>query len=283
MITSVKEKYFLNEKIAKKLFKNEKLGKCLSARLISDILDADYNEVYNSITLSTDEIAFSALTVNSTSDAIYYNDKIYFDIEINGYSGISKERQLESYVYQLYLGQLHTYNDYNKIKKVFQISIDAYDFLGYGDFIYNVYLMNDKYQQIVSDKLQIMHINLDYLRNLAYTEIVKENNKLMSDLYFLICGYDNLDVVLENGDKLMKEIIDEAKQISGIEKMNLYLTDEEMMKNDQAYYKELGREEKEHEMIINFYNNGVSLELISKSSGLTIKEIEKIIKEEQSK
>ena len=283
MITSVKEKYFLNEKIANKLFKNEKLGKCLSARLISDILDADYNEVYNSITLSTDEIAFSALTVNSTSDAIYYNDKIYFDIEINGYSGISKERQLESYVYQLYLGQLHTYNDYNKIKKVFQISIDAYDFLGYGDFIYNVYLMNDKYQQIVSDKLQIMHINLDYLRKLAYTEIVKENNKLMSDLYFLICGYDNLDVVLENGDKLMKEIIDEAKQISGIEKMNLYLTDEEMMKNDQAYYRELGREEKEHEMIINFYNNGVSLELISKSSGLTIKEIEKIIKEEQSK
>ena len=127
------------------------------------------------------------------------------------------------------------------------------------------------------------NFNIDYLRNLAYTEIVKENNKLMSDLYFLICGYDNLDVVLENGDKLMKEIIDEAKQISGIEKMNLYLTDEEMMKNDQAYYRELGREEKEHEMIINFYNNGVSLELISKSSGLTIKEIEKIIKEEQSK
>ena len=34
------EKYFLNEKIAKKLFKNKKLGKCLSARVISDILGA---------------------------------------------------------------------------------------------------------------------------------------------------------------------------------------------------------------------------------------------------
>ena len=277
MITSIKEKYFLNEKIAKKLFKNKKLGKCLSARLISDILDADYNEVYNSITLSTDEIAFSALTVNSTSDAIYYNDKIYFDIEINGYSGTSKERQLESYVYQLYLGQLHTYKDYNKIKKVFQISIDAYDFLGYGDFIYNVYLMNDKYQQIVSDKLQIMHINLDYLRKLDYTEIVKENNKLMSDLYFLICGYDNLDVVLENGDKLMKEIIDEAKQISGIEKMNLYLTDEEMMKNDQAYYRELGREETRRELIINMNKKNIDIKTISDISNLSIDEIMKII------
>ena len=83
--------------------------------------------------------------------------------------------------------------------------------------------------------------------------------------------------------EIVDNSIDEVKQISGIEKMNLYLTDEEMMKNDQAYYKELGREEKEREMIINLYNNGVSLDIISKSLELTIKEIEKIIKEEQGK
>ena len=34
-----------------------------------------------------------------------------------------------------------------------------------------------------------------------------------------------------------------------------------------------------HEMIINFYNNNASLELISKSTGLSIKEIEKIIEQ----
>ena len=63
--------------------------------------------------------------------------------------------------------------------------------------------------------------------------------------------------------------------------MHLYLTDEEMMELDKKHYIEIGeekgRQEKEHEMIINLHNNNASLELISKSTGLSIKEIEKII------
>ena len=137
MITS-RSSVFLNEKIAKKLFKNEKYGKILSARVISDVLNVPYEEVYNNITLSTDEIAFSALTVNSTSDAIYYNDKMYIDIELNFYNSESKIRQLNSYVFQLYLGQLHTYMNYYKIKKVIQISIDAFDYFGFNEFMYKV-------------------------------------------------------------------------------------------------------------------------------------------------
>ena len=97
----------------------------------------------------------------------------------------------------------------------------------------------------------------------------------MKDLYFLICGKEKLDIVYEGVDNLMKKIINEAKEIAGIEKMNLYLTDEEMIKNDQEYYKELGQQE----LIIAFYKNGASLDLISKSSGLSIDKINKIIKD----
>ena len=63
-------KLFLNEQVAKKLFKNEKYGKILSAKVISDVIGASFDEVYNGINLSTDEIAFSAKTLNSTADAI---------------------------------------------------------------------------------------------------------------------------------------------------------------------------------------------------------------------
>ena len=38
-----KKTVYLNEKIAKKLIKNEKYGKALSARVISEILEEDYN------------------------------------------------------------------------------------------------------------------------------------------------------------------------------------------------------------------------------------------------
>ena len=94
-MNTTKELVFLNEKIAKKLFKNEKYGKMLSAKVISDVIDADYEEVLNNIKPSTEEIAFSSLTINSTSDVIYRDDLTYSNIELNFYKIKSKSKQLE--------------------------------------------------------------------------------------------------------------------------------------------------------------------------------------------
>ena len=284
---------FLNEKIAKKLFKNEKTGKILSAKVISSVIGASFEEVYNNIKLSSEEIAFSALTVNSTADTIYYDDVTYFDIELNFYNSISKVRQLESYVYQLYLGQIHTYKNYHMLKKIVQISIDTYDIFNKNEFMYKIVLMEEKYHLSYSDLIQFIHINIDYLRKLDYNNIVRSGNKLMKDLYFFTCD-DNkkLDMVYK-GDSLMEEIIKEAKEIAGIEKMNLYLTDEELMKQDQEFYFkkgkqegielgkqegiELGKQENKIEMIINMFNDNVSLDTIAKYSNLSIDEVKKII------
>ena len=281
----MEERVFLNEKIAKKLFKNPKYGKILSAKVISDIIGASFEDVYNNIKLSTDEIAFSSLTINSTADAIYYDDVMYFDIELNFYNSDRKNRQLESYVYQLYLGQIHTHNDYKNLKKIVQISIDAFDRFKKNEFMYKVVLMEEKYKIPYNDLITFIHVNIDYLRKLDYTFIVRSGNKLMKDLYFLICNNDDKLNHVYEGDNLMSEIIDEAKQIAGVEKMNLYLSDEELLKLDQEEYYQKGIkegikegiEQNRKEMIINLYANNVSIETISKSTNLSIKEIKKII------
>ena len=54
---------------------------------------------------------------------------------------------------------------------------------------------------------------------------------------------------------------------------------DEKLRNHDAYEtgKDEGIEQKQNEMIINLYNNKVPIDIISKSSGLSIKEIEKII------
>ena len=276
-----KDDVLLNEKVAKKLIKNSKCGKEFCARVISDVIGADYDEVVNNITLSTDEIAFTALTVNSTADAIYYDDKIYFNIEFNFHNGKSKPKQLESYTYQLFLGQLHTCEDYNKIKKIIQISIDGYDLLGYNDFIYDIVLMDKKHHVVVSDSMRFVHINLAYLRKIDYNVVIRESNKLMKDLYFLICqDIDKLDVIYK-GDGLMGEIIKEAKQIAGIEKMHLYLTDEEMQENDRKYYFETGVAESQKKVIINMISKKYSLETISDCVNLPLDKVKQIIKESQ--
>ena len=78
--------------------------------------------------------------------------------------------------------------------------------------------MDKKHHQITSDKLQIIHINVAYLRKKDYNEIENKRNKLMKDLYLLICGLDKLDSVYERVDKLMKDIIDESKKLQDSKK-----------------------------------------------------------------
>ena len=301
----------LNEKIAKKLFKNEKYGKELSARLISDFLEADYKEVYDNLSISTDEIAFSSLTVNSTADAIYYDDKCYFNIELNFYGYDGKIVQLESYVYQLYLGQLRSCKDYRNIKKIIQISIDNFDILKKNEFTYRFMLMDDKYHIPYNGIIELLHINIDFVRNLDYNEVVKSSNKLIKDFYFFVCDDDKLIDKVYKKDELMKKIIEEAKKIAGVEKMDLYLTDEELMKQDQEYYYNKGHDEGYdkginegydkginegydkginegydkgiNEMIVNMYNNGYRGEDISKITRKSIDYIKGIINEINSK
>ena len=277
------KKVFLNEKVIKKLFKNEKYGKILSAKLISDILNEDYKIVYDNIKLSTEEIAFSSKTLNSTADAIYEDDIHYFNIEFNFYRNDSKQKQLDSYTYQLYLGQLHNYKDYYKIKKIIQISIDSYDYFNHNEFMYNVFFMDDKYHEKESDDITKIHINLAYLQKLDYTDIEICGNKLMKDLYFLICENNNKLDVLYKGDVLMSEIINESKKIAGIMDLDLYMSDEELLARDQEHYYQKGIEEgiakNKKEMILNMYNDKLSLDTISKYSNLSIDDVKKIIEE----
>ena len=83
----------------------------------------------------------------------------------------------------------------------------------------------------------------------------------------------------------MEKIVKEVKKISGEENVIPYVSEDEMREIENKYYKDLfheegriiGREETRREMIINFYQNNVSLDIISKSSGLSIKEVKKII------
>ena len=274
--TNTATKELLNDRIAKKLFKNEKIGKAFSSRIISKALNLPYDKVFNNIKLYSEEIAFSALTVDSKADAIYSSNYAYINLEINFHYTDSKPKQLLSYVYQLYLGQIHTYEDYNNIKKVIQISIDSYDVFKQNKFMYKVYLMEEKSHIIASDALEIIHINLDFLRHLDYNEVMKEKDSLMKDLYFLICGKENIDDVSLKVDDLMKKVIKEAKEIAGYEKMHLFLTDEEMYELDKKAHIAEGVKQEKKKIATKMLSENLDISLISKITGLSINQIEEL-------
>ena len=83
----------------------------------------------------------------------------------------------------------------------------------------------------------------------------------------------------------MKEIIKEANKIAGVEKMDLYFTDDELRKQDYDQGmkdgiiegKKEGIIEGKKELILNMKEQGLDIEKIASISKLPVDEVEKII------
>ncbi len=65
----------------------------------------------------------------------------------------------------------------------------------------------------------------------------------MKDLFFFICSDNDKIKDIYKGDNLMKDVINEAKQIAGQTDINLYLSDEELFKLDQEYERLQGKKD----------------------------------------
>ena len=109
---------------------------------------------------------------------------------------------------------------------------------------------------------------------------MKGDNKLMKDLYFLICNNDERLELVYKRDGLMKDIIDESKRVAGIEAIDLFLTDEEMIANDQKFFRKEGYKEGAKDKTIqiakNLLTKNVDLDIILETTGLSKEELNKI-------
>ena len=273
----------MNDKVARKLFKSSSVGKELTARIVSCLLHEDFETIYNNIRLVNEEVAFSALTIDSRTDVMLDDDSMYVDIEICYTKGSTRQIQTDSYCYQIYLRQLKTYNDYKSIKKVIQILIEDYDFFDKGEFIYDVVFMEKNLHLQEDNLLEKYHVNLAYLHKLGYNEIRDED--LFKLLYFLTCD-DRIKLKeVYKGDKFMEDVVKEAKEIAEDDHIKLFFTEEEVRRLDgeiryDAGFKdghEQGIQEAKKEIVVNMYNNNVPIKTIAKYLNLTLEEIQNII------
>ena len=298
----------MNDVVAKKIFKNSSVSKELTARLVSEILKVDYQDIYDNMKLISEEVAFSALTVNSTTDMMLESNSIYVDIEICYTEGMVRDTQTSTYVFQIFLSQIKNYQDYKNVKKVIQILIEGYDYFNRNRFIYDVVFMEknlhiEETNSITKEPfIEKFHVNLAYLYNLGYNKIIEGNDSLSKLLYFLICDNEELDK-LYDGDKFMKKVVKEAKEIAGLSNLNLYISEEDVRRLDGELKYEKGFKDGKEEgiqeglqkgiqegilqskqdMVINFYNNNVSVDIIAKSTNLTPSQVNEIIQNEKNK
>ena len=110
--------------------------------------------------------------------------------------------------------------------------------------------------------------------------------KLSKLLYFLVCDKERLEEVYK-GDEFMEKVVKEAKEIAGIDNLNLYFSEDEVQRLDreESYEKgfNAGIAQNRQEMVINLYNNNVPIEIISKSANLSIDEVNEIIQNSENK
>ena len=71
MVTNKKNHYLMRDNIAKKIFKDEVLGRGLTARLLGEILHEDYKTIYENLIPKFTEIGINTNTVNNEADIVY--------------------------------------------------------------------------------------------------------------------------------------------------------------------------------------------------------------------
>ena len=148
--------------------------------------------------------------------------------------------------------------------------------------IYKV--MDDEGKSFVNN-FTIYEFNMDYYLNLWYSKREKEIDKYKYLIMLDLKGQDLGN--LSNKDKVVKRYMSEIEKINEDPELYEYISAEEDNRKIEnslrtQYRREgfqEGKEETKREDAINLIKNGVSLEIISKSLGFTIDELEKLKEE----
>ena len=283
----------MNDEVARPLLKNSPVARELTAKIVSLVLKLDYNEVYNNLKLISEDMLFTPKTVEGRTDVMIEADKYYVNIEICYTKGPNRQKQTDSYVYELFFKQVVKTDNFKNMRNIIQIMIENYDYFHQGKFIYEVGFMEKNLYLPEDDLITKYHISLENLKDIDYNSIKDEKDALKRILYMFVCDEENL-VKAYRGDKFMERVVESAKSIAGIEKIPLYLSEEEIRRLDredavnEGY--ELGKsdgislgieqgiEQNRTEMIINMYNDNLDLNTISKYANISPDEVQNIIK-----
>ena len=272
------EHKFLKDTVATVILTDESLRDYVT-NIISKSTGIDYDLIDNNLVLDSKLVNVSSKTKFSEVDAIYHNDDIIFNIEVNLWKSLSTEKKNFRYICNSILKQVPP-GSKDKYKKVYQININDYDILKKRDFIYQSSIMDEKYHEVRSDFIKIIDINMDYLRDKDYNEIKEAVGSLDYLLYIFICNDENIREELYRSDKIMKKVNKRLEELNkDIEEV--YLNPEEIhneivFEEGEKIGIEKGAKTKSLEIAKNLLNLGMNIEDILNATGLTKEEIENL-------
>ena len=293
MLKEKNKRGFLRDSDIKRILSvNEKVSINFFAGIIARLTKVDENKIRKNLRFIPQDVSFNNATVKSEVDHVLENDTKIFNFEFNNLYTRRNMIKNNAYVFQLYLRQISTSDEYDKIKPVTQICINSYDLYHRGDFIYHSVVMESKYLvPRENTDIDFYDINLEFLYEMSYNRI-KEGTDLEKMLYFLTCGDKKFLINLYKGDVNMTELEKQRQLVMDNFDSLLYynrddiLPDEVKIAKEQAMKDGLkegrregrreGFKESQIEFVKNLISKDMDIEFICEVSNLSIDEIEKI-------
>jgi len=269
----------LSDTMLKTMFQNENRIK-YSAKFISYYLDVSYEELLNNIHLAKNELDKTIEDKKGLRcDYVAYINNTSINIEVNNNGSVDVlERNME-YAHRLYSRLVKRGDNKNNYTQVIQFNLNNFSFKGI-DKVYDMYLIQNDEHQVFSKKLIYIQIYIPNLIRKWYTQGIQKLDE--SERYLLTLVLRNIDDSKEigGGIKIMEDYVDEAIDVY-LEEDLRESYDHEWAREDKGRQEGIkeGIKEGKREAALELLKNGASLELISKSLGFSIEELEELKKE----
>lgn len=273
------ENLYMHDKVVKKLFTSSDVGLEYLSKIVCKVLNLSYEDV--TFTLMHPEISENENIVNSEVDVVLQNNESIVNVEVNSKKSLRNERKNSTYVCQLLLRQTKKTSDYDKkLKKVYQINLNAYDVTQDGRFVVVSKVLDTETHKEIHPLFEIVDINLAKMIKKDYTIIRKDKESLENLLYLLVCDKEeNLEEVY-NGDELMAKVVREIKNVvDDFDKLLYY--DYDALKKGEIYDEgfDAGVEKNNKEVAKAMLKENSSIEFIAKVTNLSYEDIEKLKEE----
>ena len=189
------------------IFRNVFLNKCslnYVCKLLYYLLGFDLNDLKNNLKIVNNEHPSNSVFNNiNRSDVIYEYKDIYIIFEMNSNNMKHHINKNYYYLFKQHSSRLNNKNNYNK--KTILINIDDYDVNKRNEIVYTSKILDTKYYTNIYNLINIIHINLDSLRNKIYNNI--ELNDL-ERLLIIFIEQDRRNLVNKNVEKEVIDIMD---------------------------------------------------------------------------
>lgn len=265
----------LSDTMLKAMFQNSNRLK-YSAKFLSYFLDLSYEEILNSIHLSKND-----LDKNKERDKGLRCDYVgvigdtSLNIEVNNNSSIETlERNME-YAHRLYSRKVKRGSNYT-YTQVIQFNLNNFAFHGDDKIVDTYYIKNEEGRKL-NNRIIFIQIYVPNLMKKCYTKGVEELSEMERFIVTIVEKNIKRSKEIGKGIEIMEEYVSDAENVSYDEDIGQSYNLEWALKDEgiREGIKQ-GSLNRTKEIAISMLKDKMSIESISKYTGLSLEEIENL-------